>query len=143
MIRWWRDPWLWPVWLVGLLIASGYGWLQGGAPPAVATLVWVALVYPVLEEIVFRGLIQPALLAPTRGLRWGPITLANGLTSVLFAAMHLLNHPPWHAALVLLPALLFGLFRDRSGSILPGLLLHVSWNAAVLLAPWAVSLTGP
>lgn len=98
------------------------------------TLALLILVYPVLEEVVFRGVIQPALLEVSQGRSVGPLTLANILTSGLFAAMHLINHLPLHAALVFLPSLLFGLFRDRSGSILPGMILHVSWNAAVFLA---------
>lgn len=137
MKPWWRDPWLGPTWLVGLIIAAAYGWLQGGVTPGLAVLALLVVVYPVLEEVVFRGLIQPALMTPTRGLNIGPLTLANVLTSILFAAMHLLNHPPLHAALVFLPSLVFGIFRDRSASVLPGMLLHVSWNAAVLLAPLA------
>jgi len=141
---WWRDSWLAPTWLAGMVVAAGYGWLQGGATPSLSVLALLVLatlvvVYPVLEEIVFRGLIQPALMKSTRGLHLGPLTLANGLTSILFATMHLLNHPPLHAALVLWPSLVFGIFRDRSASVLPGMLLHVSWNAAVLLSPWAWS----
>lgn len=139
MTPWWRDRWLWPTWLGGLIIAAAYGWLQGGITPGLSVLALLVVAYPILEEIVFRGLIQPALATPTRGLRIGPLTLANGLTSILFAAMHLLNHPPLHAALVLLPSLVFGVFRDRSASVLPGMFLHVTWNAAVLLTPLAWS----
>lgn len=132
---WWRDRWLAPIWLAGMVIAAAYGCLQGAVTPGLpALLLWV-LAYPVLEEMVFRGLIQPALIKPTRGLRLGPVTLANGLSSILFAVMHLFQHPPLHAALVLLPSLVFGVFRDRSASVLPGMLLHVSWNAALLLSP--------
>lgn len=134
MTRWWRDSWLPPVWFAGALIAIGYGMLQGGEMLPLATLALLILVYPVLEEVVFRGVIQPTLLEVSQGRSVGPLTLANILTSGLFAAMHLINHPPLHAALVFLPSLLFGLFRDRSGSILPGMILHVSWNAAVFLA---------
>lgn len=135
----WRDRFLAPTWLAGMVVAAGYGWLQGGVTPGLSMLALWVVVYPVLEEIVFRGLIQPALVQPTRGLRWGPVTLANGLTSILFAAMHLFSHPPHHATLVLWPSLLFGIFRDRSASVLPGMLLHVSWNAALLLSPLAWS----
>lgn len=133
--RWWQDPWLPPIWFVGAIIAFGYGRLQGVALLDPLGLLLVILVYPVLEEIVFRGLIQPALAKPTRGAACGPLTLANVLTSLLFAAMHLLQHAPLHAGLVLLPSLIFGLFRDRSGSVAPGMLLHVGWNAAVFLGP--------
>ena len=120
-----------------MFISAAYGWLQGGVTPGLVALALIVVMYPILEEIVFRGVIQTALMKPTRRLSIGPLTLANGLTSVLFAAMHLLDHPPLHAALVLLPSLVFGIFRDRSDSVLPGMLLHVSWNAALLLSPLA------
>ena len=135
MTPWWYDRWLWPTWFVGMLVATAYGWLTASVTPRFAVLALLVVAYPVLEEFVFRGLIQPALAGPTRGVHVGPLTLANGATSILFAAMHLLNHPPLHAALVLLPSLVFGVFRDRSASVLPGLLLHVSWNAAFFLTP--------
>ncbi len=132
---WWRDPWLAPVGLLGAVAAGAYGWLQGGAVPGLTALLLLVLAYPVLEEIVFRGVVQPFLFELTGGAGIGPLTYANILTSFAFSAMHLLNHTPLHAGLVWLPSLAFGWFRDRSGSILPGMVLHVGWNACVFLAP--------
>jgi membrane protease YdiL (CAAX protease family) len=88
------------------------------------------VVYPVLEEWLFRGRIQGALAAGRLGRRqWIGFTAANLVTSLLFAAFHLLNHPPLWAALVLFPSLLFGLFRDRYQGIGPSILLHAFYNA--------------
>jgi len=54
------------------------------------------------------------------------ITLANILTSILFSLAHLLTHPVGMAALVLLPSLAFGYFRNRyNGWLLPSILLHI------------------
>jgi membrane protease YdiL (CAAX protease family) len=90
----------------------------------------VSLIYPVLEETVFRGGLQSALL--TRSVfrtRAGPVSLANVLTSIVFAAAHLFRQPPLWAALVLLPSLVFGWSRERYNSIVPSTLLHMIYNA--------------
>ncbi len=97
------------------------------------------LVYPVLEEIVFRGLVLgrllqvPALAVP----RLGIVTGANVCTALLFAFAHLLREPwPWALA-TFLPGLLFGWLRERHGGVAAPALLHVAYNAAVLAAVWA------
>lgn len=87
-----------------------------------------ALVYPVLEEIVFRGLIQDALARHVPNPLPGPLTTANVLSSVLFALMHLIGHTPLWAAAVFLPSLVFGYFRERHGLAAP-IVLHVFYNA--------------
>jgi membrane protease YdiL (CAAX protease family) len=86
--------------------------------------------YPILEEWLFRGRIQGALAAGKLGCyQWAGISAANLVTSLLFALCHTLNHPPLWAALVFIPSLLFGLFRDRYGRIAPSILLHAFYNA--------------
>jgi len=103
-------------------------------------LFWIALAYPVLEEFVFRGGVQAELYG-----RWLfsrsflGISLANVITSVLFAAMHLINQPPLWAALVFLPSLIFGWSRDRYGNIRAAIALHVTYNAGFI----TVFETGP
>lgn len=94
----------------------------------------IVLVYPVLEEMTFRGLLQPALLRQ----RWGPVrhaglSAANWITSVLFAASHLVWHDVLQAAAIFVPALVFGYFRDRYGRITPSILLHVFYNTGFAL----------
>lgn len=89
----------------------------------------LVLLWPVMEEIVFRGALQPRLT----GSRWGGlrlvgVTAGNGVTSLLFAAAHLFAHPPLWAALVVLPSLLFGYFRDRHDCLLPPVFLHIAYN---------------
>ena len=89
----------------------------------------LVLLWPVMEEMCFRGAIQPILT----GQRWGGVVLSgvtagNGATSLLFAAAHLFSHPPIWATLVLFPSLVFGYFRDRHDSLLSPVLLHVGYN---------------
>jgi len=75
----------------------------------------LALIYPVLEEVVFRGMLQGCLRRRSWGLqRFGPLTVANVLTSLIFTALHFITHPPLAAALVFIPSLVFGYFRDRT-----------------------------
>ena len=59
---------------------------------------------------------------------WQGFTAANGVTALLFTAGHFVNHPAFWAAGVILPALIFGFFRDRYASIWPGIVLHVFYN---------------
>lgn len=88
-----------------------------------------ALVYPVLEELVFRGLIQGELLKHLPGRRTGPVSLANLVTSVLFCIPHFfVKHPLW-AASVFIPSLIFGHFRERHGGLASPVLLHIVYNA--------------
>ncbi len=94
----------------------------------------LALAWPLLEELVFRGAVQPRLARTAPGARenWG-ITTANVATSVLFATAHLVAHAPALAAAAFGPSLVFGYFRDRYASIIPGAVLHVLYNAGWFL----------
>jgi len=88
------------------------------------------LIYPILEEIVFRGWLQGELYKKKALKRavFG-ITLANVVTSLVFSAMHLINHSVIWALLIFFPSLVFGYFRDRYHQIIPSILLHVFYNA--------------
>ena len=94
----------------------------------------LAIALPLLEELVFRGTLQPWLGRSAWGARenWG-ITTANVVTSALFAGAHLAAHDPALAAATFFPSLVFGYFRDRYGSIGPGAALHVFYNTGWLL----------
>lgn len=88
------------------------------------------LVYPLLEEAAFRGWLQGLLFKKTWGRKArAGISQANLVTSLVFVACHFLYHPPLWAAAVFVPSLLFGYFRDLSGSITPSIILHVFYNA--------------
>lgn len=89
----------------------------------------LVLAWPLLEELVFRGWVQPRLLRTAWGARenWG-VTTANVATSLLFAAAHLPLHAPAWAAATLAPSLVFGYFRDRHASVVPAVALHSFYN---------------
>lgn len=135
-----RDPLFWLALAAGAVVAAGIGhWVPVEAFPAISPIAWpviaMVLVYPVLEELAFRGLLQGWLLSYPwgRGSRLG-VTAANLLTTAAFSALHFLHHPPAWAALVAVPSLVFGFFRDRSGTVLPAIILHAAYNLFYVLA---------
>jgi len=146
---WRRDLGLRPGWhwlgdphFALALVAGMLFWLAlaalGKAGPlhGWAALAVLVLLQPLLEELLFRGLIQGKLLTRNWGKRrFAGFTLANLATSLLFTALHFASHPPLWAAGVLLPSLLFGYFRDRHDSIYPAIALHVFYNAGYFLLP--------
>ena len=91
------------------------------------------LLYPILEEIVFRGLIQRQLILRSRWRArfWG-VSGANVLTSLLFAGLHFVHQSPAMAALVIFPSLVFGYFRDRHHNVFPSIWLHIFYNGGFL-----------
>jgi len=118
--------------------AASFVWVESvwvesifpGAPefdelaPGLPLLLLGATLVPIVEEWLDRGVLWNAL-APLTG-RAGQIVL----TAMLFALLHGLN-----GGFVLeLPhrfagGLLLGWLRARSGSLLPSIVAHVTWNA--------------
>jgi membrane protease YdiL (CAAX protease family) len=82
----------------------------------------------VLEEIVFRGLLQELVRDLLSRAMYGPLTVANLLTSLCFTGAHFF-HPPLEAALVFFPSLVFGFFKERTDSLVAPVLLHAFYNA--------------
>ncbi len=89
----------------------------------------LVLAYPILEEFVFRGVLQPSLAARMRGRALPGVSTANIVTSALFALAHLLYHPPAIALATFFPSIVFGHMRDRYQHLVPGMLLHAFYNA--------------
>jgi len=95
----------------------------------------LVLLQPVLEECVFRGLLQSYLIQRDWGSRCVVgLSVANIVTSVVFVCMHLFYHVPLMALMVIVPALIFGYFRDRyDGWLVPSMLLHCFYNLGYFL----------
>lgn len=96
---------------------------------------WVSLVIwqPVVEEILFRGIIQGQLIKSAWGKRsWLKISAANFITSILFVGFHMVNNPPLFSLVVIVPSLLLGYFRDSCSSVYPSILMHSAFNALVI-----------
>ena len=148
-----------PGWRHDLGLRPGWGWLAdrqfvrallagvvfwvvldrlGATGPVLglAALFSLILLQPLIEELLFRGLLQGRLRAFSWGQRpFAGFTLANWTVSLLFTALHFISHPPLWAAGVLVPSLLYGYFRDRHDSVTPAIALHVFYNAGYFLLP--------
>lgn len=93
------------------------------------------VVAPIVEEIIFRGLLQTALLqmvdARQAIARW----ICIGVASVVFTGMHFQNGPSginWeHFPPLFLLACTLGYLYERTGSLWPSIALHAFFNAFV------------
>lgn len=93
------------------IITSNYGYFV------------LCLLTPFVEEMVFRGAILRALLGSVKS-HWAAILIS----AALFAAVHLNPAQMPHALLI---GLLLGWMYYRTGSILPGVVLHWVNNTVV------------
>jgi membrane protease YdiL (CAAX protease family) len=93
----------------------------------VALIVSAVVVAPLVEEIIFRGLVQSALLDLVgRERRWRVIACA----ALLFATIHVGPTIPWQVLPgIFVLGLVLGWLYERHGSLLPSILLHAGFNA--------------
>jgi membrane protease YdiL (CAAX protease family) len=123
-----------------LLLGVGVAVWVGQLSSARAVADWMLLVslvlwQPLVEELLFRGLLQGFLRRTPIGRRaLAGVSAANVITSLAFVGVHFVNQPPLWALGVFFPSLLFGYFRDRTDSVWPPLVLHVTFNTAFFLA---------
>lgn len=89
------------------------------------SLVLLAVLAPIVEELVFRGLLYGWIAG-----RWGSVA-AWIVSSLAFAAAHM---ELAHVIMVLPLGILFGWLRRRTDSLLPSLFAHVANNGFALLA---------
>lgn len=154
-----RPDWtgLWyivpPLAFTALVLAGGF-LLPGAESENAFSLLWqsgliqslvlLALLVGVFEEVMFRGIVMHGLEQ-----RFGAL-IALFASSVIFGAMHYVNfidgqslgatnNQVLHAAGV---GLLYGALALRIGSIWPGVLLHALWDATVTLAGGFAADTG-
>ena len=83
---------------------------------------------PVVEELVFRGLLF-AIFERAVGLRFAVAT-----TAVLFAGLHIQEY--WHAwnhlLMIMVVGVVFSVARGKSGTLTPSILLHVGYNTCMM-----------
>ncbi|WP_181276246.1 CPBP family intramembrane glutamic endopeptidase [Brevibacterium oceani] len=91
---------------------------QGGIVAVAASFLFLGILTPIAEEMFFRGVITTVLL------RYGSIVGVLGST-VVFALLHGEPILMVSAVLVGLPA---GELRRRTGSIWPGVALHIVFD---------------
>lgn len=127
-----RDPYF----LIAVCLLP-VGWFL--PTPPVAPAIWWLLLAALAEEVFFRGVLQENLGSwlmkrfPENTLvqaQWKsrlPGT-ANILTSMIFASVHLLSHPPAWALATFAPSLIYGLLWDRHKSIVMCWFIHAIYN---------------
>jgi len=133
--RYWQDPLFFAAmaaavlyWLALYLITQPA--VDAGWPfREPLRFLYPALLYPIVEEWIFRGFVQELAHRHLPPRRLGPLSHANMLTSLLFTAPHFINHPPLAAAMVFVPSLVFGFFKDRTGQLAAPVLLHIFYNS--------------
>ena len=149
--RFWRGiRWIWPgkamaagIFLAGMPLALGISFLESVLPMphqvpferlfSTAHAAYIlgglaVVVAPFMEELFFRGFLFPALQ------RLGAL-VAVLLTSVTFAAVHGAQYGwAWTAVLLMfVVGLVLTLLRARTGSVVPGFLLHVAYNLTLFV----------
>jgi membrane protease YdiL (CAAX protease family) len=103
--------------------------LDSGMGSRIAIAVFGVSIGPVVEELLFRGFLQPVLISATGVF---PGILA---TSVLFGAMHLAqNADLWQAGVTIaIAGFGFGVVRHVSGSTRASSIVHVAYNVLPFL----------
>ena len=95
---------------------------------AVAIGVFAISVAPVVEEVVFRGLLF-AIFENRVGMRFAVVT-----TAVLFAGLHVPEY--WHAwnhlVMILVVGIVLSLVRGITGSLTPSIFLHIGYNGFMI-----------
>jgi membrane protease YdiL (CAAX protease family) len=103
-----------------------------GADPAWPVFIYSVLLTPVFEEVMFRGYIQSALRA--QKLRFAYVNLAGaGLFVLIHCVGWSFQGSLMNNLVTVVPALfglslVFGYIRERSGSLLAPIILHIGNN---------------
>jgi len=114
--------------------------IEAGPLPKALMLLGALVIAPVMEELLFRGLIQTAAQESLRwqpGLRWAGVAI----TAVLFAGIHVGVQPEGTPlVLILAPLLLLGLalgwVYEATGNIVAPIMVHIGFNT--LNVSWAI-----
>lgn len=85
----------------------------------------IVILSPVIEELFFRGAIQGYLLRT-----WGKPTLAIVISSLIFGAIH---GNPVQIPFAFITGLALGWVYYRTGSLIPGILMHFVNNGTSVL----------
>lgn len=107
------------------------------AAPFLLQIAWVLMfvvLFPIVEEILFRGLLFTGL-----SQSWGP-TIGGIVTTVLFVAVHMpkvLEYWPALLAVALIGTLTV-LIRIRTGSLAPGIVMHSTYNGMLVGAAFLI-----
>jgi membrane protease YdiL (CAAX protease family) len=126
LVSFWCTAWVIRI-VLGTDTADGRYAQHAFAPGiGVGLVLGVAVVGPIVEEVVFRGYLFPAI-ADRRGDAAGA-----AFTALVFAAAHVLAVQPRTLPVIAVFGFAVCLLRAASRSILPGVALHAFINALAL-----------
>jgi uncharacterized protein len=99
--------------------------------PPIVVFLFGAVVGPLAEEIIFRGFIFTVLEDLLGGKAAVPAT------AVLFAALHLFQRGGnlGAVAIIFVVGYVFTIVRQRTGSVIPSVIMHIAYNATLFLLP--------
>lgn len=92
-------------------------------------IVSAVIMAPLLEELVFRGIMQTSLLHVFGQSRWAAMLY----TATLFSITHAWVVPWQNLFSLFVLGLIFGYLYERTGSLLPAILTHAGFNAANII----------
>ena len=102
----------------------------------VAVVIGAVVMAPLLEEPVFRGVMQTGLMRLMSGRRWPALVI----TAAVFSVVHWWAVTSWHGLVPLFVlGLVFGYVYERTGSLLTPALTHAGFNVVNIL----IALTVP
>ena len=101
---------------------------------AAAIVLSAILFAPVLEETIYRGIVQSSFASITGQWRVAAVVM----TSLLFTAFHATVIPWQMLAGIFLLSLILGWLYERSGNLLAPILAHAVFNALNLLVQFHV-----
>jgi uncharacterized protein len=138
----WRPAlWLWCV-LVAAPPLLAWIWLRLTHPllPCDSSWVWAKwiLISPLLEEIVFRGLLQSGLIRGWRTWRM-PRWPAVAIAALVFAAFHGVNGGAAYFLAVFAAGVAFGYVYSQSRNLIYPILLHAWCDSCLLLIGCALN----
>jgi membrane protease YdiL (CAAX protease family) len=111
---------------------------RAGGIPVWAAVVLGAVITAPLEEIFWRGGVQPLVTSMSRD-RWPRMTALPGativITTIVYAAFHLATAQIALVAAALLGGLVWGWLMERTRSLGATMLAHGLWTGLMLLFP--------
>jgi membrane protease YdiL (CAAX protease family) len=117
--------------LAALLVSGAFRDLRTGPLPPLAEI-WMGITFgPLVEELIFRGILFHGLMH----LLWRWFRNPGWLVVIAIAAAFALSHmvkagiTPWQLATIFLTGSLYGWLRLESGSTVPPFCAHVAYNA--------------
>ena len=118
-------------WIVGTPRTMAAGAAAPGLGAMAVAVVMSVVIAPLLEETVYRGLLQTSLLSWLGAARrWAAV----GLAAAAFSVVHAPGASGVGLAGLFVLGLVLGVLYERTGSLLPCVVAHAGYNAATIAA---------